>query len=54
MRLLMIVDDLNFVRVAFFPAKADPPLIVDSDGVLAPPISLQGLQSKARRLEVIE
>jgi hypothetical protein len=31
MLLLMVVDDLNFVRIAVFPAEADAPLIVDSD-----------------------
>jgi len=54
MLLLMIIDDLNFVHVAVLPAEADAPLIVDSDRVLPPPASPQGLESKAWRLEVIE
>src|SRR5580658_9852841 len=50
----MIIDDLDLVRVAVFPPEANTPLIVDPDRVLAPPASLQGLQPKARRLEVAE
>ena len=34
----MIVDDLDVVRVGSEPAKADAPLIVDSDAVLASPV----------------
>ena len=40
----MIVDDLDGMRVSVFPAEADPPLIVDSDAVLASSISGQFLQ----------
>jgi hypothetical protein len=50
----MIVDDLNVVSVAIFPTEANTPLIIDSDRILAPPTSLQSLQSKARSLEIIE
>jgi len=50
----MIVDDLNFVSVTVPPAEADTPPIVDSDRILAPTTSLQGLQSEAGRLEIIE
>jgi hypothetical protein len=38
----MIVHDLNFKRVAFIPAKADPPLVIDSNTVLTSPIAGQG------------
>jgi hypothetical protein len=50
----MVVDDLDVVGVARFPAEADPPLIVDSYGVLASPPSLQSLSSKPRRFKVFE
>ena len=60
----MIVDYLNFKRVAFNPAKADPPLVVDPNTVLTSPITGQGLQpipgnhsqigNGYRRLNVIE
>ncbi len=40
----MIVDYLNFKRVAFNPAKADPPLVVDPNTVLTSPIAGQGFQ----------
>jgi len=31
----MIVDDLDFVRIALGPNKADAPLLVDPDAVLS-------------------
>jgi hypothetical protein len=37
----MIVGDLDVVRVAVFPSKADPPLVVDPNAVLAPAIPLE-------------
>jgi hypothetical protein len=41
---LMVVYDLNVVRIALAPAKANSPLIVDPDAVLAFPIAPQGFQ----------
>src|ERR1019366_5775895 len=40
----MIVHYLNFKRVAFNPAKADPPLVVDPTTVLTSPIAGQSFQ----------
>ena len=40
----MIVHYLNFKRVAFNPAKADPPLVVDPNTVLTSPIAGQAFQ----------
>src|ERR1022692_693729 len=60
----MIVHYLNFNRVAFNPAEADPPLVVDPNTVLTSPITGQCLQpisgnhsqigNGCRRLNVIE
>jgi hypothetical protein len=44
---LVIVDDLNLMRVAAAPYKADSPSIVDSDAVLAFAISLQSFEPVA-------
>jgi hypothetical protein len=40
----MIVYDLNFVSVALAPPKANPPLVVDADAVLAFTWALQGFE----------
>jgi hypothetical protein len=40
----MIVHYLNFNRVAFNPAEADPPLVADPNTVLSSPITGQCLQ----------
>jgi hypothetical protein len=45
----MIVHNFDLVRMAFLPAKADAPLIVDPDTVLPQPTPFQGFQSIARR-----
>lgn len=45
----MIVDNFYVVRVAVFPAKTDPPLIVDAYAVLPAPIAFQQLKPIARR-----
>jgi hypothetical protein len=51
----MVVGDFNFVRGFRFPVEADPPLVVDSDGVPAFEVSFQGFESVAGRDgEVIE
>jgi hypothetical protein len=45
----MVVHDRDVVRIAVAPAKADSPLIVDSNAVLAGPIAAQLLQPIAGR-----
>jgi len=44
----VIVDDLNVVRVAVRPPKADAPLIVDPDAVLSGTIAAELLEPIAR------
>lgn len=46
---LVIADDLNLVGVAVLPAKADAPLLVHANTVLATPLTPELLQSIARR-----
>jgi hypothetical protein len=36
---LMVVNNIDVVRVAVDPTKADPPLCIDPNSVLASPIS---------------
>jgi len=51
----VVVRYLNVIRIAIFEAKADPPLLVDVDGVLALSISQQGMEPIAgRKSQVIE
>ena len=45
----MVIDDLDFVRVAAFPPKADAPLVVDANAVLTRAIAFQLFQPVARR-----
>lgn len=45
----MIIHDLYFVSIAIAPDKTNPPLIIDSDGVLALPVATESLQSVSRR-----
>jgi hypothetical protein len=42
--ILVIVNDLNLVRVPFAPQKADPAAIIDSNAMLSGTISLQHFQ----------
>jgi hypothetical protein len=42
---LVVIDDPNIVSVASLPAKADPPLLVDSNAVLAFAVSGERFQS---------
>ena len=46
---LVIVDDLDLFRPLRCPDETDPILFVDTDAVLACPMSAQGLKSIARR-----
>lgn len=51
----MIVNDLNLVRVTVVPTKADAPLIVHANTVLAGPIALEFLEPIAGRdAEIIQ
>jgi hypothetical protein len=43
----VVVHELNIERFDFMPPKADAILIVDSDAVLAGPVSFQSLQTVA-------
>lgn len=45
----MIVNNIDLIGMAVLPDETDPPLCIDADAVLAPAISLQGLQPVARR-----
>ena len=45
----MVIDNLDFVGIPSTPSKYDSPLIVDSNRMKAPPISLQTLEPVARR-----
>lgn len=44
----MIIHDLNIVCITLRPGKADPPLIIDTNTVLSPPITLQCLEPISR------
>ena len=51
----MIVYDLNLFRVSIAPHKADAPLVIDADAVLAGPVAAQLLQPVAgRHAEVVQ
>ena len=51
----MIVHDFNIEDFAFPPGKTNPPLVVDSDAVLALAITLEGFEPISRRhLQIIE
>lgn len=45
----VIVGNLDIVRTIVLPSKANPPLVVDADGVLAISIAFQGFQPIAWR-----
>ena len=44
----MVINDLNTLRMALSPEKANSPLVVDANAVLAPAVGLQCLQLVAR------
>jgi len=46
---LVVVTDLNVVRVSVLEPETDPPLVVHGDRVLARPIALQRMKPIARR-----
>jgi hypothetical protein len=45
----MIINNLYFVGVTFFPTETDAPLVVNANAVLPPTIALQRLQVIAGR-----
>jgi hypothetical protein len=45
----VVVHDLDVVGVAASPSEADPPLVVDPDGVLTLPITAESFQPVPRR-----
>jgi predicted methyltransferase len=45
--ILVVVGDLDFVSLAALPAKAEPVLVVDADGILALPVSAERVQAVA-------
>ena len=45
----MIVGDLHVIGITVVPSETDAPLVVDPDGVLTGPVSIQRVQSVARR-----
>lgn len=45
----MIIDDFNILGACFRPAKADAPLIVDTNTVLPGTLALEGLKAVTRR-----
>ena len=49
----VIISDLDVMGSVSRPDKADPPLIIDPDTVLAGPITLQSFQSVACRREKV-
>jgi hypothetical protein len=53
--LLVVVDDLDVIRVPVLPPKADPPLIVDANTVLARSVAFELFESVAgRNTQVLE
>jgi len=44
----MIVADLHIMSVSIEPNETDPPLIVNSDAMLPPPVAFQSFQPIAR------
>jgi hypothetical protein len=47
----MIINDLDIPGFAFYPFKANAPLIVDTDTILPRPVAFELLQVVARRGE---
>lgn len=51
----VVIDDFDIVRAVRFPNKTETPLVIDTDGVLALPVALEGFQpDTGRDGEVIE
>src|SRR5215475_10247302 len=47
--LAMVIDDFGIRRSSLFPHKANSPLVIDANRILAFPIRLQCLETIARR-----
>jgi hypothetical protein len=45
----MVIHDLDVLCPRFRPTKADAPLIVNTDAMLASPLTFKGLKAIARR-----
>lgn len=45
----MVIDDLNTLRMAISPEKANPPLVIDANAIRSLAISLQHFKSIRRR-----
>ena len=50
----MVIDNFEVVSVSVPPFKADPELVVDSDTVLAFPVTFECFHPEARQLEIPE
>ena len=51
----MVIHDLDVLCVPIAPYEAEPPLVIDSNAVLAFAVALQGLQSvRGREAEIIQ
>ena len=50
----MVIDNFDVVSVSVQPFKADPELVVDSDTVLAFPVTLECFQPEAGQFEIPE
>jgi hypothetical protein len=50
----MIVNNFHVVSISVVPMKADSPLIVDPNAVLAVPVAVKLLQSVSREGEVAQ
>ena len=44
----MVINDFNVMGIATYPTKADPPLVVDADAVLADTVGGEFLQTIRR------
>jgi hypothetical protein len=45
----MVVNDPDIIGCSVMPSKTDPPLLIDADAVLPPPIALQRFEPIAGR-----
>jgi len=50
----MIVNDFHVVSISVLPMKADPPLIVDPNAVLAVPAAVKLLQPVSREGQITQ
>ncbi len=51
----MVIDDLDFARMAILPHETHPPLVVDPDAVLSLPVRSESFKPVSRRdLQIIK